>query len=92
MKAYTDIFKKRLTKDDVRQATIATVRNGTAVPTMISRQLKIGFAKANQLSKIMYDAGVVVDSTLRGTTVILKNEAQAINAALRQLKKGKGEN
>lgn len=89
MKAYTALLKKPLTKAEVRQAVVVTLSTGYADSVILSRKLQIGFGKANQLSKLMYDAGIIVDSTMRGTVVILKNEAQALNAAYRQLRKGK---
>jgi len=89
MKAYTDIFKKPLTKNEVRQAVAITLKTGYADSASLCRQMGIGYTKASRLAKLMYDAGILVDSTFRGTTVILKTEAQATNAAFRQLKKGK---
>jgi len=90
MKKYTDVFGKKLKKDDVRMATIVVVRTGDPDPMTLSRQMKIGYGKAKQLSQLLYDAGVVVDSTFKGTTILLKNEDTALNAAFRQLKKGNG--
>lgn len=90
MKAYVDLFKKPLTKDEVRTATQITVRTGYADAIVISRQMNVGYMKATKLAQLMYDAGVIVDGTMRGTVVLLKNEDTAINAALRQLRKGNG--
>lgn len=90
MKAYTDLFKKPLTKNEVRTAVNITVRTGYADAIVISRQMQVGYTKATKLAQLMYDAGVIVDSTMRGTTVVLKNEDTAVNAALRQLRKGNG--
>lgn len=88
-KKYTDVFKKPLTKKEVRMAAILTVRDNYCDAISLSRKMQIGFGKAGKLAKLMYDAGIIVDSTMRGTVVILKEE-QAINAALRQLRKGNG--
>lgn len=88
MKPYTDMLKKPLTKQDVKTATVIVVRTGNPDPMYLSRQMKIGYGKANKLSRLLYDAGVVVDSTFKGTTVLLTKEDSAVNAALRQLKKG----
>lgn len=87
--AYKSLIKKPLTKTEVRQAVMVTLKTGYADAVILSRRLQIGFGKADQLAKLMYKAGIIVDSTMRGTVVILKDEAQATNAALRQLKKGK---
>lgn len=89
MKGYTALLKKPLTKNEVRQAVMVTIKAGYADAVIISRKLQIGFGKADQLAKLMYTAGIVVDSTMRGSVVILKDEAQATNAALRHLKKGR---
>lgn len=81
------IFNKQLTKKEVRLGTIIAVRTGNAEVINLSRQLKIGYMKASKLSKLLYRAGVIVDSTFKGTTILLKKEDTAINAALRQFKK-----
>lgn len=89
MKGYTALIKKPLTKTEVRQAVLITISTGYADSVSLSRKMGIGFGKASQLAKLMYDSGIIVDSTMRGTVVILKGEAQALNAAYRQLRKGK---
>ena len=86
--AYKQLIKKPLTKNEVRQAVLVTISNGYADAVTLSRKMGIGFGKADQLAKLMYSAGIIVDSTMRGTVVILKGEPQALNAAYRQLKKG----
>lgn len=87
MKAYKTLLKKPLTKNEVRQAVSVTLSTGYVDAVILSRKLQIGFGKADQLAKLMYSAGILVDSTMRGTVVILKGEAQALNAAYRQLRK-----
>jgi len=89
MKGYAALIKKPLTKAEVRQAVLITISTGYADAVSFSRKMGIGFGKANQLAKLMYSSGIIVDSTMRGTVVILKGEPQALNAAYRQLKKGK---
>lgn len=89
MKAYVDLFKKPLTKQEVRTAVSITVNTGYADAIAFSRQMKCGYTKATKLAQLMYDAGVIVDSTMRGTVVLLKEDA-ALNAAFRQLRKGNG--
>jgi hypothetical protein len=89
MKAYKALLQKPLTKNEVRQAVLITINSGYADAISFSRKMQIGFGKADKLAKLMYAAGIIVDSTMRGTVVILKNEPQALNAAYRQLNKGK---
>lgn len=89
MKGYTALLKKPLTKAEVRQAVAVTLSTGYVDAVVLSRKLQIGFGKASKLAKLMYDAGIIVDSTMRGTVVILKGEPQALNAAYRQLNKGR---
>ena len=89
MKAQQAFIHKPITKAEVRQAVIITITDGYADAVTLSRKMKVGFKKADELAKLMYSSGIIVDSTLRGTIVILKGEAQALNAAYRQLRKGK---
>lgn len=89
MKAYKALLQKPLTKNEVRLAVQITINTGYADAISFARKMQIGFGKASKLSKLMYAAGIIVDSTMRGTVVILKDEAQATNAAFRQLNKGK---
>lgn len=89
MKGYTALIKNPLTKNEVRQAVLITITTGYADAVSFSRKMSIGFSKADQLANLMYSAGIIVDSTMRGTVVILKGERQALNAAYRQLRKGK---
>lgn len=89
MKTKPRIFGKPITKAEVRAAVQVTLQTGNPDTFNLARQLNMGWHKASKLSKLMYDAGIVVDSTMRGTVVILKGEAQALNAAYRQLRKGK---
>jgi len=89
MKAYTALIKKPLTKAEVRQAVLITISTGYVDAVILRRKMQIGFGKADKLAKLMYSAGIIVDSTMRGTVVILKGEPQALNAAYRQLRKGK---
>lgn len=87
--AYKQLIQKPITKAEVRQAVAITLSTGYVDAVSLSRQMRIGFNKADKLAKLIYDAGIIVDSTVRGTVVILKGEAQALNAAYRQLNKGK---
>lgn len=87
--AYAQLIKKPITKNEVRAAVLITLSTGYVDAVILSRKMQIGFGKADKLAKLMYTAGIIVDSTIRGTVVILKGEAQALNAAYRQLNKGK---
>lgn len=89
MKGYAALIKKPLTKNEVRQAVAVTLSTGYVDAVILSSKMQIGFGKADQLAKLMYSAGIIVDSTMRGTVVILKGEPQALNAAYRQLRKGR---
>ena len=89
MKGYAALIKKPLTKAEVRQAVVITLETGYVDAVILSRKMRLGFSKADELAKLMYSAGIIVDSTMRGTVVILKGEAQALNAAYRQLNKGR---
>lgn len=90
MKGLNALLKQKpLTKNEVRQAVLITLKDNYVDNISLSRKMRIGFGRADQLAKLMYAAGIIVDSTLRGTVVILKSEAAATNAALRHLKKGK---
>lgn len=87
MKQYRDLFGKRISKQDVVQAVIHTVRGRNPYPQALSRAMGIGFFKAKRLAQILADAKVTspMDSQNRK---VLFNEDAAVNAALRQLKKG----
>lgn len=89
MRAYTDIFKQPIGKDEVRLAVAVVVRSGQASPSLLQRQMKVGYGKAATLLKLLGDAGIVTSPTGKPRVVVLRNEAQALNAALRQLKKGR---
>lgn len=87
MKAYRDLFGKKLSKQDVVQAVIHTVRSKNPYPANLSRSMGIGFFKANRLAKVLADAGVASPIDQKQRRVLLSEDA-AVNAALRQLKKG----
>lgn len=84
MSKYRDLFGKQLSKQDVVQTVIHTVRSGNPAAMNIARRMGIGYFKASRLTKVLIDAGV----TTSAGAVLLKEDA-AVNAALRQLKKGK---
>lgn len=88
MKAYTDIFKKPLTVDEVRLAVQVVVGMNSASPSLLQRRMQIGFAKAGTLLRLLEDAKVVSPASDKPRMVILRHDAAATNAALRQLRKG----
>lgn len=85
--AYKQLIQKPLTKAEVRAAVLITIADGYVDAVTLSHKMRIGFNRADKLAKLMYTAGIIVDSTMRGTVVILKGEPQALNAAYRQLRK-----
>jgi len=87
MKQYRDIFGKKLTKQDVVQAVIYTVRNHAPYPARLGQLMGVGYFKATRLAKVLADAGVTTPMDSPKRRVLLKEDA-AVNAALRQLKKG----
>jgi len=87
MKAYRDMFGRKLTKQDVVQAVIHTVRGKNPYPAFISRRMGIGYFKAQRLARVLADAGVATPMDAPHRRVLLAEDA-AVNAALRQLKKG----
>lgn len=89
MKRYTDIFKKPITKDDVELAVSIIVTLNKANSRTLYQYMKIGISKANRILGLLEDAGVVTPKLDGTRKVILKNQAGATNAALRQLKRGK---
>ena len=91
MKPYTDVFKKPFTSDDVALA-VRTICQAKRRPSssLLQRRLGWGYGKILHLWELLEDAAVVGPVTSDASrTLYLKNEATAINAALRQLKKGK---
>lgn len=90
MKTYTDIFKNPIDKNEVASAVRLIVTTNDPRTLLITRRLGIGYGKASAIMELLEDAGVVSLVHNRKRTVILKTEATAINAALRQLRKGNG--
>ncbi len=88
MKAYRDLFGRKLNKADVTQAVIHTVRGKNPYPAYLSRAMGVGYFKATRLAKLLADAKVTTPMDSQNRRVLL-NEDAALNAAFRQLKKGK---
>lgn len=91
MMLYVDVFKRPLSVGDVQMA--ATVISQSKRPSMYTLQRKMGMGagKAIVMIRLLEDAGVITEVLkTQNRSVILKNESAAINAALRQLRKGNG--
>lgn len=89
MKPYRDVFGNPLTKQDVKAAVAVVIQQDNPYPANLQRQLRIGYGKAIRLLSVLHHANVITGPDAKERGVILKNEEQATNAALRQLKKGK---
>lgn len=91
MKPYADVFKKPFTQTDVEQA-VAVICQTKRRPSssLLQRRLGWGYGKILNMYELLEDAKVVGPVTRDASrTLYLKNQASAVNAALRQLKKGK---
>lgn len=86
---YTDVFKKPLSRQDVTMATRLAVREKNANTSLLVRRLKWGYGKALATAMLLDDAGVTSPMMRGKRHIILKDESAAVNAALRQLKKGR---
>ena len=89
MKRYTDVMGKPLTKEDVTRTVKIILKSDDPQPFVLVRNMKIGFGKAVRLLSVLHHGNVITGPETSPRTVILKDETQAINAALRQLKKGR---
>lgn len=89
MKAYTDVFGNPITKDEVHIAAayVIAVKNPSAL--VLTRRMGMGYGKALRIMELLEDAGVISPLFGLKRTVLLKTQDQAVNAALRQFKKGK---
>jgi hypothetical protein len=90
MKVYTDVFKKPLSVADVSTATAFIVKSKRPSMYTLQRTMGMGAGKAMSMVRLLEDAGVITQLTkaTQDRTVILKSEPAAVNAALRQLRKG----
>lgn len=89
MKAYRDVFKKPLNKDEVQGVVLEIIRANNPTTSFIARRFKWGFGKAMVMLTLLDDAGVISPAMRGRRTIILKDPKAAVNAALRQLKKGR---
>lgn len=89
MKAYRDVFGNPLPKTHVEAAARLIVQTKRATTSLLTRRLGWGYGKAFRTMELLEDAGVVSLMHNSRRAILLKNEDAAVNAALRQLKKGK---
>lgn len=89
MKAYRDVFGNPLSKRDVEAAARLMAQTKRATTSLLTRRFAWGYGKASRTVELLEDAGVISMMHRGERTVLLKNEDAAVNAALRQLKKGK---
>lgn len=89
MKAYRDIFGNPLPKRDVAASARLIVQMKRATTSLLTRRLGFGYGKASRIMELLEDAGVVSLMYDSRRAILLRNEEAAVNAALRQLKKGK---
>lgn len=87
---YADVFKKPLGRQEVATAVMVVVMGNSASPSLLQRQMKVGYGKAASILQLLEDAGVVSKASAKPRSVLLKRVDAATNAALRQLRKGNG--
>lgn len=92
VKQYRDMFGNQLTKQDIASCVRFVLQTGAASALALTQQFKWGYGKSYRIMQLLEDARVVTVADLESSTprtVILKNEDAAINAAFRQLNKGR---
>lgn len=88
-KIYTDAFKKPISKEDVQLVIQVLMQKGMVQPMTIQRATKFGLQKVNVIIRLLEDADVISIPGLNGRrSLYLRDNHQATNAALRQLRKG----
>lgn len=89
-KAFTDILGKPLMADDVALVCRAVCQFNTAATMSITRRTGLGYGKVARIMDLLETANVVslVAPGTNKRTILLRNEATAINAALRKLREG----
>lgn len=89
-KLYLDVFKKPLSVSDVRTAATVIVQSKRPSMYTLQRKMGMGAGKAMVMIRLLEDAGIITELTKQrpDRSVILRSEPAAVNAALRQLRKG----
>jgi len=88
-KPYRDMFGNPLTKNQVALAAQFAVTRPSVSSMSISRATGTGIGKASRIAQVLVHAGVIGQKKETGHVTILRSPDAAVNAALRQLKKGK---
>lgn len=83
------LFNPKLDKHEVAAVVRAMVIEKRPSTSFITRRFGFGYRKALKIMMLLDDAGVVGPLMRGRRTIILKDVDAAINAALRQFKKGK---
>lgn len=91
-KMYRDAFGNPLPKSHVIAAAQFIIQSGKPYALNLTEQFGLPYTKSLKIIELLEHAKVIsvadVDSS-KARTILLKNESAAINAALRQLRKGK---
>lgn len=88
---YQDAFKNPIDKQEVVQVIMLIIMEGYVTSSLITRRLRMGYAKTLMILNLLEDAGVIsLTSGSKARVIIIKRVDQATNAALRQLRKGNG--
>lgn len=88
MKIYTDVFRQPITKETVTQAVRWMLAENSTSPSLLQRKMRIGYAKAATILRLLEHAGVITKVSDVPRTIVIRDLDMATNAALRQLKKG----
>lgn len=91
MRPYVDVQGKKLLKNEVAAVIREMQKARRTGPTFVQRRFGMGYGKAMRIVELLEDAGVLslYGPSDRPRVMLLKTEDAAINAALRQLKRGK---
>lgn len=89
MKLYVDAFKKPISKEDVMLVVQVMTSKGLVQPNAVQRHTGLGLTKVKVIYRLLEDADVISIPGLNGRRSLhLRDNTQATNAALRQLRKG----
>lgn len=88
MKLYTDVFKKPIKKEEVAAVVRQIVSENRPTSSFITRRFGFGYAKASVIIRLLEDADVISLMHRGKRTVLIKDVDGAVNASLRQLRKG----
>ncbi len=86
---HTDVFGKPLKKEDVALAVQATVMHSQITTILLNRHTRLGIIKSANILRLLEQAKVVSAPKDGNRTVLIRNQAGALNAALRQINKGR---